>query len=318
MARVLLTGGSSFTGLWIARALSEAGHEVVAPITRARNDYAGLRAERIAQLSQVAIVIGEAPVASPRFRSLVAEGFDLLAHHAADISNYRSPDYEVAAGLSRNVEGVREALEAHARAGGRAVIATGTAFEAGEGGGDQSDLAVSPYGLSKYLTNETIRHFARWSGLGFGKFVISGPFGPMEEGRLCWSLLQRWFKGEVGVVRTPRYVRDNIPVPLLARAYAELAGRMLEATEPADHVARPAGYVGPQGEFALKVAEEMAPRLGLDCRVELMAQPDLAEPLVRANDEPAFFEGWSAHAFWDDYADYYRRLAAEGRLDAPA
>lgn len=318
MARVLLTGGSSFTGLWIARALSEAGHEVVASLTRAAADYEGLRAERIEQLSQVATIIGEAPVASARFRGLVAEGFDLLAHHAADIPNYRSPDYEVAAGLSRNVDGVREALAAHASAGGRAVIATGTAFEAGEGGGGQPELAVSPYGLSKYLTNETVRHFARWSGLGFGKFVISGPFGAMEEGRLCWSLLQRWFQGQAGVVRTPRYIRDNIPVPLLARAYADLAARMLVADEPGDHVARPAGYVGAQGDFALKVAQEMAPRLGLECRVELMAQPELVEPRVRANDEPAFFDGWSEPAFWDDYADYYRRLAAEGRLDAPA
>jgi len=51
MARILLTGASSFTGLWIAEALAAAGHEVVAPLTRQADGYPGLRGERVARLS---------------------------------------------------------------------------------------------------------------------------------------------------------------------------------------------------------------------------------------------------------------------------
>ena len=34
MAKILLTGGSSFSGLWIAQALADAGHQVTAAVTR--------------------------------------------------------------------------------------------------------------------------------------------------------------------------------------------------------------------------------------------------------------------------------------------
>ena len=47
-----------------------------------------------------------------------------------------------------------------------------------------------------------------------GKFVIPDPF--FEEPRFYNYLVQSWLKAEVPAVRTPLYVRDNIPVDLLA------------------------------------------------------------------------------------------------------
>ncbi|MBA4010735.1 MAG: NAD(P)-dependent oxidoreductase [Phenylobacterium sp.] len=317
MAKILLTGGSSFSGLWIAQALAAAGHQVSAAVTRPRADYQGLRAERVARLETFAQVVYEAPIASPAFLSLVQGGHDLLAHHAADIPNYRSASYDPVDGFVRNIAGVEAVLDAFADAGGRAVVATGTAFEAGEGGPEGGDLAVSPYGLSKSLTNETVRHMARWRGLRFGKFVVAGPFGPLEEGRMVWSLMQRWFEGEAGVVRTPRYVRDNIPVPLLAHAYVRLAETLLDPAADTEAVARPSGFVGTQEAFARRLAAAMAPRLALACEIDVLPQPDLAEPLVRVNDQP-WLPGWEEAGFWDDYAAYYQRVAASGLLSAPA
>lgn len=318
MAKVLLTGASSFSGLWIAEALAATGHHVVAPVRRSRDDYSGLRAERIDRLAESVEVVFEAPFASPVFSELARAGFDLLAHHAADIPNYRSADYDVMDGVNRNLLGAEAVLSAFAGAGGKAVIATGTAFEAGEGRAEPGDLAVSPYGLSKTLTNEALRHLARWRDLKFGKFVIAGPFGPLEEGRFGWSLFQRWFAGEAGLVRTPRYVRDNIPVPLLGQAYAALARDLLDAAGPDQKIARPSGFVGTQEAFAHLLAREMAPRLGLACEVEVAAQPALTEPLVRVNCDPWITPGWPAAQFWDDYAAYYGRIAAAGLLSAPA
>lgn len=318
MAKVLLTGGSSFSGLWIAEALAAAGYQVTAPMRRSRADYSGLRAERVERLAKSVDVVFNAPFASPAFSELAGDGFDLLAHHAADIPNYRSADYDVMDGVSRNLLGAEAVLSAFAKAGGKAVIATGTAFEAGEGRAEAGDLAVSPYGLSKTLTNEALRHLTRWRDLKFGKFVIAGPFGPLEEGRFGWSLFQRWFADEAGLVRTPLYVRDNIPVPLLGQAYAALARDMLTEAGPDQKVARPSGFVGTQEAFAHLLAREMAPRLGLACAVEAAPQPALTEPLVRVNSDPWITPGWPAEAFWDDYAAYYRRIAAAGLLSAPA
>jgi nucleoside-diphosphate-sugar epimerase len=318
MARILLTGGTSFSGLWIAEALCADGHEVTAAVTREPGGYQGLRAERLSRLSASARVVWSAPVASAAFLKVLDEGWDILALHGADIPNYRSADYDVVDGFHRNIAGVEAALDAFARGGGRAVVATGTVFEAGEGG-DRDGLAVSPYGLAKSLTGEAIRHLAHWRGLSFGKFVVTGPFGPLEEGRMVWSLMQAWFRGEAGVVRTPRYVRDNIPVTLLAKAYLRLCDQLAEAAGgPIQIVARPAGFVGSQEMFARLVADRMRPRLGLDCAVETWAQPTLAEPLRRANDEPWVTGDWGEGGFWDDYAAYYRRIAASGLFDAPA
>lgn len=318
MARVLLTGASSFTGLWIAEALAAAGHQVTAPLRRERGDYSGLRRERVERLAATTEVVFDAPFASPRFLDLVRGGFDLLAHHAADIPNYRAADYDVAEGVARNIAGAEAVFDALASSGGAAAIATGTTFEAGEGGGGPGDVAVSPYGLSKTLTNEALRNFARWRGLHFGKFVIAAPFGPLEEGRFAWSLFQSWFAGRPGQVRTPRYVRDNIPTPLLGRAYAALAERLLADAAPKEAFGRPAGFIGTQEAFARRLAVEMAPRLHLACEVEALPQPELAEPEVRVNSEPWLMADWDAGAFFDDYASYYRRIAAEGLLAAPA
>jgi UDP-glucose 4-epimerase len=316
VARILLTGASSFSGLWIAEALAAAGHEVTAPLKRQEADYSGLRAERVARLKRSADAVFDAPFGSARFLDLAARGVDLLAHHAADIPNYRSADYDVMAGVARNTEGLEAVFRACARAGARAAVVTGTTFEAGEGGGGAGDLAVSPYGLSKTLTNEAARHFAPWSGLGFGKFVVAAPFGVLEEGRFAWSLFQAWFDGRPGQVRTPRYVRDNIPAPLLAAAYAGLTARLLDGAGTA--FGRPAGFIGTQAAFAERLAAEMRPRLGLPCEVDSLPQPELAEPERRVNSDPAIPPDWDAAAFWDDYAAYYRRLAETGRLAAPA
>jgi len=319
MARILLTGASSFTGLWIAEALAAAGHEVVAPLTRQADGYPGLRGERVARLSASAARVFEAPLDSDRFRDLARTGgFDLFAHHGADIPGYRSPDYDVAAGVARNLAGAGPAVRAAADGGCRVLISTATVFEPGEGGEGPDAPAVSPYGLSKGLTGQALAGFAEEAGLSFGRFVIANPFGVLEEGRMGWSLFQAWFRGEPGRVLTPAYVRDNQPVPHLADAYVRLAGRLLESDRPVKLDAHPSGLVGTQGDFAKRLAAEAGPRLGLACDLVLNNQVDFPEPRVRVNDEPCLPSGWRGEAFFDAYTDYYARLAAEGRFNGPA
>ncbi|MEI7573252.1 MAG: NAD(P)-dependent oxidoreductase [Phenylobacterium sp.] len=319
MARILLTGASSFTGLWIAEALAAAGHEVVATLTREAEAYPGLRGERVARLAGSAARVFAAPLDSDRFRDLARTGrFDVFAHHAADIPGYRSPDYDAVAGAARNLAGAEAAVRAAAAGGCRALISTATVFEPGEGGEGPHAPAVSPYGISKGLTGQALAGFAAQASLAFGRFVIANPFGVLEEGRMGWSLFQAWFRGEPGRVLTPAYVRDNQPVPDLAAAYARLAERLLLAGEPVKLDARPSGLVGTQGDFARRLAAEAAPRLGLACDLVLNDQVDFPEPRVRVNAEPCLPAGWTGEAFFDAYCAYYARLAAEGRLNGPA
>jgi nucleoside-diphosphate-sugar epimerase len=163
--------------------------------------------------------------------------------------------------------------------------------------------------VSKGITAAVMGYWCAVLGLPLGKFVIPNPFGPFEEPRFCSYLINTWRKGEAAEVRTPRYVRDNIHVDLLAKAYRAFA----EATPNAPPFARvnPSGYVESQGAFTQRFAREIGPRLGLAARVELREQTDFSEPLMRVNTDPAAVgsPGWNETEAWDRLAAYYRTAA---------
>jgi nucleoside-diphosphate-sugar epimerase len=254
------------------------------------------------------------PIQSEQLLDVIrARSWDLLAHHAADIPNYRDASYDPMAGFVRNTAGGPELITAMARSGARAVITTGTVFQPAEGGEGAGALAVNPYGLSKGLTNEAFRHLTRWAGMAFAQFIIAAPFGPREEGRLVWSLFQAWMAGEPAVIRTPAYVRDHLPAPLLAAAYVRLVNRMLEGGVE-ETFARPSGMVQTVGAFARRVAMETERRLAMPCLVTELAQTEFPEPVSRVNSDPAIPADWDEPAFWDSYVAYYRELAARGWL----
>ena len=301
--KILLTGASSFTGLWFARALHRAGHQVTAPLRQPREDYRdGPRAARVALLDDVAECAFGLDFGDDSFLDLCRSGsWDLLCHHAAQVGDYRSASFDVAGALAANTRNFAEVLQA--MRGLRGVVLTGSVFEAGEGAGTTPLRAFSPYGLSKSLTAQLGRFWCEAAGLPIGKFVISNPFGPFEEPRFCAYLMRQWNAGQMAEVRTPAYVRDNIHVDLLARSYAAFVERV--AAGPGFARANPSGYVETQGAFAERFAREIGRRTGLDCRLSLPPQTDFAEPLVRINTEPAQTPGWSESAAWDGIAKYY-------------
>jgi UDP-glucose 4-epimerase len=311
---VLMTGASSFTGLWIAEALAEAGYTVIAPLRRPRTDYAGVRLERVLRLSRSAEVIHDCALASSALSDIIrTRNVSALVHHAADVEGYREPGFDAAAAFARNAEGALTAFRLLAERGARAVLATGSVFEAGEGGGGPDSPAITPYGLSKTLSNIAFGHFADWAGLRFGKLVIASPYGVFEERRFGWHLFRSWFAGETPLVKTPGYVRDHAPAPLLARAYAAYLAELLEEA-PAPRVHRPSGWIASQGAFAALTASEAAARLGRDCPIALNEGHAFEEPEVRVNADPIPREGWDEAANWDDYVGWYAELNAQGAL----
>ena len=144
------------------------------------------------------------------------QNFDVLCHHAARVADYRSLDFDIAAALAENTNNFRTILERMKGNGLKAVVFTGSVFEANEGAGNEPMRAFSPYGLSKGLTSEVVRHWCTHYNVPFGKFLIANPFGPFEEPRFCAYLIKTWRAGQVAEVRTPSYLRDNIHVDLLA------------------------------------------------------------------------------------------------------
>lgn len=304
--KLLLTGVSSFTGSWFADALASAGHEVVAPLRGTLAGYDAARQQRVRRLGSRVRLVESAPFGSEAFLRLLAEAgpFDGLCHHGAEVANYRSPDFDVAAALQNNTAGLRGVLAALRAANSRAfVVLTGSVFENDEGRGDEPLRAFSPYGLSKGLTWQTFRYQCGAAGIPLGKFVIPNPFGPWEEPRFTAYLVRNWKEGKTPAIQTPDYVRDNIHVDLLALAYAAFVARRAGGAA-AILRASPSGYVETQGAFARRFAAEVARRTGRDCPVDALVQKDFAEPLQRVNLEPAAPQHpeWSEARAWDAVA----------------
>jgi UDP-glucose 4-epimerase len=139
--------------------------------------------------------------------------------------------------------------------------------------------------------------------------VIPSPYGPYEQQRSFPAYLFRsWFADETPQVRTPAYLRDHLPAPLLGAAYARHLQALLTG-DAADPVARPSGWRATQGDFAGKLAAEAARRLGRDCPLTLADQSAFPEPRVRVNADPATPADWDEAGFFDGYVDWHLRTA---------
>lgn len=306
--KILLTGASSFTGFWFVRKLVEAGHELICPLRGAPEQYQGLRQKRAAALQPLCRLVPHTPFGSPAFLELIRHSgpIDLLCHHAAEVGNYKSVDFNLHQAVQNNTFELPAVLRALQAAKCRAVVLTGTVFEPDEGIGSQPLRAFSPYGLSKGLTWQIFRYHCGLQEVSLGKFVLPNPFGPFEEERFTAYLMKTWQAGQPAAVKTPQYIRDNIPASLLARVYVQFVAQCAATTQPLLHQ-NPSGYVESQGDFAQRVAREIRSRLNWGCELKLMPQTEFGEPLLRINHQPAIsmVPDWDEGAAWDAFADYY-------------
>src|SRR6516162_9490563 len=297
--RILFTGASSFTGYRFVRELVAAGHEVVAAC-RGDGRYEGLRDERVRLVRKLCEVRYGRAFGNDDFLALTKNSFDVLCHHGAQVGDYRSPDSDPYRAAAANLQRLADVLKGLKDKGCGRLVLTGSFFEANEGAGSAPLRAFSPYGLSKTLTAAAAQFYADREGFTFEKFVIPNPFGPYEEPRFTAYLVKTWLAGETARVQTPRYVRDNIHVSLLAKAYAAFVG-----ASPAPGTVRclnPSGYPESQGAFAERVRREAAAKLHLPCGLELGAQTEFPEPPVRINTDLVDAEtlGWSEVQAWDE------------------
>lgn len=304
---ILLTGASSFTGAWFARALAEQGHAVTATLQRPANQYGDLEARRIAMIRAAGVSLVEgASYGNPVMADLIARGFDRLCFHGADVRDYRSADFDLDRAVASNTAGLGEACRIAIAAGTRRLIWTGTVFEPEAAEGDRIDEAITPYGLSKWRSWQAAVRHAREAGLSLGKFIVANPFGPLEQERFCTYLVRQWAAGQVAEVRTPEYLRDNIAITKLAQAYADFVVREPGA-RGAEHCG-PNGYVETQGAFAERFARELGTRLGIATPLKLAEQTQFPEPRRRIN-RGGVDVVWDEAAFWDDLArDYAERI----------
>ncbi len=311
--KILLSGASSFTGSWFGKTLSARGHSVTGVFRReSLDDYRGIRGARVTEFLKSAEGQFGCSFGSERFLDLIrSEKWDVYCHHASDVENYRSPDFDPLGATQRNTHNLSLVLEALERAGCRRVVCTGSVFERLEGAGSEGLPHISRYGLSKALSWEVFLFECLERGFQLDKFVIPNPFGPYEEPRFTNYLVNQWRRSETAGVRTPNYVRDNIHVDLLALEYADFVE--LSPTSPSGpRKHHPSGYIESQGRFATRFAREFQKRTDWPCRVESAQQMEYSEPMIRINTQPSSLRHpeWCESTSWDKIVEYYLAAAA--------
>jgi UDP-glucose 4-epimerase len=306
--KVLITGGSSFTGHWFIRELAAAGHEVFATFTQPGLDhYDDLRGLRVHETVKHCTPVWGCSFGDDVFLDLLKrEGnWDLLCHHGAFVRDYKSMDFDVTAALMSNSNNLQPVLEQLVSTNCSKLLLTGSVFEQDEGVGESPLRAFSPYGLSKGLTYQMFKYWCQNYDINLARFVIPNPFGPFEEKRFTAYLINNWLNDKNPSVNTPDYVRDNIHVSLLAKCYRNYA----EAVGDSRHQAQfnPCGYIESQVAFALRLASEMKSRLGKPCELTLEKQLQFDEPRIRVNFDQPDIDAlkWDEGNAWDAMGEFY-------------
>lgn len=310
---IIMTGASSFTGAAFIKVLSEAGHFVIAPLRKSRTSYKGVRAKRLAELERHCRLVPNAPFGFDSFLNLIMEQkhLDILCHHGAEATNYKSSDFNLFQALENNALNIGPVLDCLEAKGCQHVCLTGTVFEPNEGVGSQMDRAFSPYGLSKSLTAQVFRYHCQQRRLRLGKFVIPNPFGPWEDLKFTSTMALNWLNYKPGVIHHPHYVRDNVPVSLLALGYQQFLTDLTSVNQEGYAHIAPSFYAESQEAFTTRFAGEMEGRLGVQCQFGIKEAKAHTEPKVRINTDELdpIALGWSEKGAWDELAQYYKQLS---------
>jgi len=274
------------------------------------SDYIGIRRERVDHLLDKGEPWWQCRFGSREFLQRLKNetSFNVFCHHASYVEDHKSPDFPVLHALENNTLNLPDVLQALRNKGCDRIVLTGTIYENDEGADNCSNEAFSAYGLSKGLTYQCFRYYCLQAGMRLGKFVIPNPFGPYEKENSFTSYLARsWQAGEVPIVNTPEYVRDNIHVSLLTSVYVRFVEALPHTGDALIHCA-PSGYVEKQSDFTERFAKALRPRLGVPCRYVAEKQSEFPQSRVRYNKGSDIQQGcdWDEEASWDGLSDFYQ------------
>lgn len=300
MFHVGITGASSFTGYWIAKVLTARGYRVSNLFSRPRDQYAGVRAERVHQASgesyfNLDASRGDLQNWIEEFRP------DVWIHHHHWMHDFRSNKYDLNRARSIGVVPLPAIVEQLVSSGCKGVIFSGTYCEPGEGEG-QSAIHSSPYALSKREVWDKLQELCVRQGLPLSKIVIPNPVGPLEDPeRLTPSLLQAASVGKPFVVHAPQSMIDFIPIQCLASAYVESVRQLCKGKFG---IRRPSGWTGTVGQWTEKVLTEVAYRRLRWPTAELSFGSEPVSEILRNPETEKVDCNWTA--FWDDLAEDIR------------
>ena len=220
--RVVITGGAGFIGSHIADAYIAAGHDVLA-LDSLWEHGGGRRANLPEKAEFVHMDIRDENVARlfAEFRP------DVVSHHAAQHSvaiSAREPRYDA----DVNVMGMLNVLDAAVKTGVKKVIFASSAATYGNPERvpvveSSPQRPVSPYGITKMVTEHYLRFYREEKGLDFTALRYGNVYGPRQdpngEAGVIAIFIGRFLKKEgVRIDWDGEQTRDYVYVKDVARA----------------------------------------------------------------------------------------------------
>lgn len=220
--RVIITGGAGFIGSHIADAYIAAGHEVLA-LDSLWEHGGGRRANLPAKAEFVHMDVRDENVA----RIFAEFKPEVVSHHAAQHSvaiSARDPRYDA----DVNVMGMLNVLDAAVKTGVKKVIFASSAATYGNPEHvpvveSSPQRPVSPYGITKMVTEHYLRFYRAEKGLDFTALRYGNVYGPRQdpngEAGVIAIFIGRFLKKEgVRIDWDGEQTRDYVYVKDVARA----------------------------------------------------------------------------------------------------
>jgi len=228
----VITGVSSFVGCHLAMVFAGRGWAVTATLSRPRGMYEGIKAKRLecleheASLSWQALDLCDEKAVRGCIERIKP---DLWIHHAGYAVNYGSPDFDLRAGRSVNVEPLGYVYEELAKAGCGGVLVTGSSMEYSDT--DQACRETddckpaTPYGRSKLEETKAAARLAARYNVPTRVARLFIPFGPLDAPTKVLPYVVENLKKSRPVELSPcTQRRDFLSIHDVAKAYLSLAG----------------------------------------------------------------------------------------------
>jgi len=271
MAKCVITGSTSFSGIWFTKTMLDQGWECVAVTQNSkvlspavekrlnwiRKDYPNFEFVQLENL--------------PNYKDV-----DVVCLHGTATFDYRNPNFEIEEALKQTLKVSEMIINLFPKA---YFIHTGTFSEPNESFGDDNRTSFNPYSTSKQLIYE--KHKEKVVSGKLLKYVMPNPFGPLENHKFTGYLIQEWSSGKIPVIKTPNYIRDNVPIDLLARHYTSTINEFLNSGDV--RTVWPSKYVESNLAFAERYARKFESYTGIHVELSAPQHHEYLEPRFRVN-----------------------------------